>query len=293
MNLYKAFLNSTILISFSSILIAQLAFAESLKPITGETVLDISPNKDTKIQLEVRQMPLAKVLESISIKNQVPIHYSVLPMGLVTATCVGSSLKQVLECLLDKKADIIVRYLNESKNDPDNGQVVEVWILGSRIGDSIAKDDCSSTNLKDTGFLGYQNNDHNIETDQTNDFIKAAQSKDPQERADAIGALLSSGQPDDPAIRAILEEALTDKNDNVRAQAISSLAHREGKGAKLAIQTAMDDKSVDVRMMAVDAISDDISLLQQAINDKDETIRALATLKLEQLNQANASIPKK
>lgn len=40
-------------------------------------------------------------------------------------------------------------------------------------------------------------------------------------------------------------------------------------------------------MMAVDGITDDISLLQEAINDKDETIRALATLKLEQLIPSN------
>jgi hypothetical protein len=40
-------------------------------------------------------------------------------------------------------------------------------------------------------------------------------------------------------------------------------------------------------MMAVDGITDDVSLLQQAINDSDETVRSLAAVKLEQLTQEN------
>jgi hypothetical protein len=39
-------------------------------------------------------------------------------------------------------------------------------------------------------------------------------------------------------------------------------------------------------MMAVDSITDDKALLQQAINDSDESIRALAATKLEELTQA-------
>ena len=94
-----------------------------------------------------------------------------------------------------------------------------------------------------------------------------------------------------PTVKAALEQALTDQDANVRAQAISSLAHREGSGAAAAIQEALHDSAVDVRMMAVDGITDDIALLQQAINDSDETVRSLAAIKLEELTQGNNAKP--
>ena len=44
-------------------------------------------------------------------------------------------------------------------------------------------------------------------------------------------------------------------------------------------------------MMAVDGVTDDIALLQQAINDSDETVRSLAAIKLEELIQNNSAEP--
>ena len=51
----------------------------------------------------------------------------------------------------------------------------------------------------------------------------------------------------------------------------------------MAIREALHDISADVRRMAVDGITDDIGLLQEAINDSDESIRDLAAMKLEDL----------
>ena len=262
-------------------------------PDTALTDLVISDNQGAELQLEVRQMPLSQVLEGIARKSKVPIHYSVLPEGLVTATCAGSTLKQVLECLLDRKADLIVRYQRSPGNVGSQGQVAEAWILGSRLDGSIPRADCPAARVagKATLTLNLNENDANAEPDQTDSLLKSAESKIPAERAEAIGALLSGGRKGDPAVKAALEQALTDKDDNVRAQAISTLAHREGSGAAAAIQEALHDKAVDVRMMAVDGITDDTALLQQAINDSDETVRSLARLKLEELTQANKNAP--
>ena len=262
-------------------------------PDTALTDLVISDSQGAELQLEVRQMPLSQVLEGITRKSKVPIHYSVLPEGLVTATCVGSTLKQVLECLLDRKADLIVRYQRSPGNAASQGQVAEAWILGSRLDGSIARADCPAAGAAGKASLTLQlnENDANAEPDQTDSLLKSAQSKIPAERAEALGALLAGGRKGDPAVKAALEQALTDKDDNVRAQAISSLAHREGSGAVAAIQEAMHDKSTDVRMMAVDGITDDIALLQQAINDSDEAVRSLAAVKLEELTQGNKNAP--
>ena len=273
---------------------AQITAAEVSANISekGVTDLVVSEDKGTELQLEVRDTPLAKVLESIAHKTKVPIHYSVLPEGLVTATCVGSSLKPVLECLLDHKADLIVRYRHDQDKPDNKEQVAEAWILGARLDGATAKKDCLAASPGTSSLsLKQKESEDDDEADQTDELIKAAQAKDPTERAEAIGGLLSGGREGDPAVKAVLEQALSDPDENVRAQAISSLAHREGSGASAAIQEALHDKSVDVRMMAVDGITDDKALLQQAINDSDETVRSLARVKLEELTQADKTAP--
>ena len=277
-----------VFISFTFVAAAQVS---DNAPAKVETELLLSADKGVEMQLEVRGMPLAQVLETIISKSKVPIHYSVLPEGLVTATCVGSSLKQVLECLLDHKADLIVRsHSNSGKQDNNTEQVAEAWILGSKMGGAVAKVECP---VIGQGSLTFKQNeeDEAAMTAQTEQLLKAAQSKNPAERAEAMNSLLSGGRKGDPAVKAALEQGLSDQDERVRAQAISSFSRREGSGAAAALQQALYDASVNVRLMAVDGINDDTALLQQAINDSDETIRVLAATKLEALTQANKTAP--
>ncbi len=280
--------SAVLLAGFTGIAVAQNSSNVVVKT-PGKAVADLvmSDNKGSQLQLEVRQMPLAQVLDAIAQKTRVTIHYSVLPEGLVTATCVGTKLKQVLECLLDRKADLIVR--NSAKTD-SKGQLAEAWILGSRLYGGTAKSDCpiSTGQMENPGSLTLRQNeqDTDAELDRTDELLKTAQSKNSIDRADAIGALLADGREGDPNVKAALEQALTDQDANV-SQAISSLSHREGSGAAAAIQQALQDSAVDVRLMAVDGITDDVALLQQAINDSDETVRSLAAVKLGQLTQGS------
>ncbi|MEQ1558896.1 MAG: HEAT repeat domain-containing protein [Methyloglobulus sp.] len=250
--------------------------------------LVMAVDKGSEVQLEVRQMTLAQALDSITQQTQVPIHYSVLPEGLVTATCVGANLKYVLECLLNKKADLVVRYPSNPVRTINKNQVAEAWVLGSRLdGYPVNQTNCVARPGEQILLTLKQKHQETEEAEQTEQLLNLAQSKDPAERADAIGSLLAIGRSGDPDIKAALEQALTDQDPMVRAQAISTLAHREGNAATTAIEQAMQDDSVDVRMMAVDGITDDVALLRQAINDSDETIRSLAQTKLEALGQTN------
>ena len=113
-------------------------------------------------------------------------------------------------------------------------------------------------------------------------------SNDPAERADALALLVIKGRAGDADIRKALETALTDKDANVRAQALSSLARREGDGAAAQLQAALQDSDVSVRLMAVDSAGNNPALLQQAVTDRDETVRTLATMKLEALVKIGA-----
>jgi hypothetical protein len=249
----------------------------------GEPLSALITNGDKgfEIQLEVRQMPLAQVLDSISEKTHVPIHYSALPEGLVTATCVGTALKPVLECLLNRRADLIVRAPSNPATADNKGQIAEAWILGSKLDGKTACVASAGNPTKPS--LSLEQKQQDAQAEQTVELLNMAKSDNSDDRAEAIGALLSVGRKGDPDVKKALEQALTDQDANVRAQAISSLAHREGKDATPAIQEALYDNSVDVRMRAVDGITDNIGLLKQAMNDSDKTIRDFATAKLELL----------
>lgn len=272
---------------------AGVTFAKTSGAPSDQAVNDlvISNNNANEMQLEVRQMPLAQVLDTLAGKTRATLHYSELPAGLVTATCTGMALKQVLECLLDNKADIVVRFEHAPGLAGKNEQVAEAWILGSGLSNNASSTD-SNVSLAQTtnnSLLTFKQNEQSavVESDQSDELVKMAQSNNSSEREEAIASLLAEGSIDDPNVKATLEAALTDRDDNVRAQAISTLAHLEGSDATGAIQNALHDDSVDVRLRAVDVISNDIPLLQQAMNDSNETVRTLAKIKLETLSQAS------
>ena len=245
----------------------------------------MSANQGSEVQLEVRQMPMAEVLKMIAAKTQVPIHFSVLPEGLVTATCVGPSLKIVLECLLKNTADLVVRYPRNAEKTDDKGHLAEAWVLGSRQGGT----DCSLTG-NTLPEQSQQAVDTTAKPSPSDTLLNMAQSKDAAGRAGAIGALLTVGTKDDSKIQDMLEEAIHDEDASVRAQAISTLTHsgNNTESISAALSEAIHDDSVDVRLMAVDSITDDVDLLQQAVNDSDEVVRTTAVTKLEALMKQEA-----
>jgi hypothetical protein len=247
--------------------------------------LVITEDIGAELQLEARQAPLAKVLDTIANQTGVRINYTVLPDGLVTATCVGSTVKQVMECLLVRKADLVFRYSRQaSKTDP-LGKPVEAWVLGAKFGlgqaNSVA---CTSPGTQQQAMQKAENAKTGPESDETDELLKMATSKVPAQRAEAIGRLMAGGREGDISVRETLEAALSDKDARVRVQAVSSLAHREGAAAVApALHEALRDSDASVRLTAVDNAGADVALLQQALTDSDATVRQLAGIRLEPL----------
>jgi hypothetical protein len=246
-----------------------------------------------ELQLEARQAPLAQVLNRIATQTGVRINYSVLPEGLVTATCVGSTVKQVLECLLARKADLIFRYSSQAAKTVSLKQPAEAWVLG-------AKFDINQTNSETCISTGFQQQatqklaDAKMDTaqtepepDETDELVKMAKSENPAERAEAIGRLMAAGRKGDASIKEALETALSDEDARVRVRALTSLSYREGAEAAAALRDAIHDKDERVRLIAVDRAGDDVALLQQALTDEAEMVRQLATIRLKSISKPN------
>lgn len=223
-------------------------------------------------------MPLADVLDKIAHATGVPIHYSILPEGLVTATCVGSNVKQILECLFNKKADLIFRYRRPSKENQQN-HPLEAWVLGARF--DMEQEASAACVPAERRIQDMATNSQTLNTEDTDKLAAMATAKNPQYRTDAIANIAVQKQANNPAIHKILEAALSDRNAEVRAQAIFGLARQQDYDASAALQSALHDSDASVRLMAVDNAGDNLALLQQALSDSDETVRAYAAIKLE------------
>ena len=250
----------------------------------GEEAVRVILTQDAgaELQLEARQLPLPQILKKITEETGVPIHYSVLPKELVTATCVGTTVKQVLECLFDKKADLIFRYAKNASKNVSLKRPAEVWVMGTNFG---AEEACTTAGMQTrnpvTGMQAQAGDTKGVDK-----LLEQVKTQDPEQRADAVALLAAEGQTDDANVNSALVSALSDKNADVRAQAVFGLARRESGDAPAALQNAMQDGDVSVRLMAVGNAGDNAALLQQALGDSDETVRAYAATKLEELSSA-------
>lgn len=265
-----------------------LAVMDVSHPGEQNVRLVMAEDVGAELQLEARQAPLARVLDSIASRTGVRINYSVLPDGLVTATCVGSTVKQIMECLLARKADLVFRYSRQPSTVDPRGQVVEAWVLGAKFGaDQTNSVMCLSAGIQRQTLPIAANTKNEPEADEANDLVKMAKSENPVERAEAIGRLMAAGRKGDVTVRETLETALSDQDARVRVQAIFSLAHREGTGAAAVLREALHDSDVSVRLTAVDRAGDDIALLQQALIDDAKSVRELAAIRLKSLSKPN------
>jgi HEAT repeat protein len=247
----KSSLIMVLLSTYLSVAAAHGVIADQAKIMPSIQLTQPNLN-DSAIRLEARQAPLGQILKEITAKTGAVIHYSVLPEAPVTATCAGANIWQLMDCLVAKQIGLVT-------NKPEPGKPAEYWLLGTSVGS------CQATTVEPA------------------DSFMQAQSTDPQQRAEGIRNLGAIGLKNDPDIDNALRNAMNDKDAIVREQAIRSIALLAGDDVADRQSLALKDKDVNVRLTALSDIKDDPILLQQALNDIDQSVRNLAQIKLEDL----------
>jgi hypothetical protein len=252
--------------------------------------LRISKEQGAELQLWVRQLPLANVIDDIAGKTGVQIHYTVMPYDKVTATCAGSTVKLILECLLVGKADLVFRFSQQVSRVNGSQQLEEAWVVtpqphsgmkGLLVSTSSEVQKNEVTKPESLNQWGMP--------DQTDALLKKAESLIAAERVEAMGGLLAGGRKGDPAVKQMLLAGVKDDDPMVRVRALSSLAHREGAGASATLHDAMQDNDKAVRITAVDNAGDDVSILQQALTDSDPTVRELAKVRINRIEKKDVT----
>ncbi len=224
---------------------------------------------------------LKSALESIESQTDLRIHYSVLPVAIISATCVADSIQQLLHCLLDGKVDMAVRE-TQGRNSTS---ALEVWLLGSAI--TGVDTSCTSGEphhpASGPSASAYSKEGDEPSDEQKLEFRKQmAVSGTPDQRTQAFSYLASNADSEDRDVRQIFEAAIAEDNVEVKSQALAALIRWEGEQqASAQLQQALHDPEVSVRLMALQHIDESTALIRQMLRDEDETVRQFAAMKLQ------------
>ncbi len=246
--------------------------------------ITLSKQADTAIRLEARTAPLRKILKAIADKTGAQIHYSVLPAAPVTATCVGANVGQVMDCLVAKQVGLVA-------HKPQKDKPAEFWLLGSSVGSCQAVTVVPSEPPIQAETEQQLTPEVQAEIDQGNQnqsdklISQFKNAKDKAERAEALNNLISVGKIDDPNVRNALQDAMADKNEGIRAQALETLANLDQDNLADYVDKAMQDPSPEVRMAALNKATGQVDLLERAVADKDRTVSQYAASLLKALKK--------
>jgi len=225
----------------------------------------------SQFKLDVLDVSFAETLKVLSKDTGIVIHYSALPDGKVTMSCVQPTVTALMKCLLGKHADFVFRFPASVSQLANVDKPKEIWVLGR--------------NENTTDVYVHSTLDSK-ESEKLNKLLLRAKDNDPVLRADALATLVLEAPANHAEIRKAFTDALSDPNPQVREQAVSGLARREGDKALKELQNALQDKEASVRLMVVDNAGSNMDLLQQALTDEDELVRNMATLKIAELTNS-------
>ncbi len=245
----------------------------SLQPNYPSSIkITLSKQAPSAIRLEAKRAPLAQILKELTDKTGVKIHYSALPSDLVTVTCTEVSVKTVVECLLGSGANLASKMPEKIGKatqplHPD-AKVAELWILSAPTVVSHADTPIAEA-IEGQPSKPLQQKSKNPDVaerdrDQFDETLKQTTSKNPEERATALYNLGLSGKTDDPDIKDALKQALTDKNANVREQAVASITQTGDQDLIAELnQQPKAGKDAD-RITDEDELFQDVAMLQKA-----------------------------
>ena len=232
-------------------------------------VVSMMEERDGALRLEARQASWRQVFDRIARETGVQVHYSALPPVLITATCRGATVKQVLECLLGPNMNLIFRYPRGPSGGDLQGQPVEAWVMGISHGAGQRLEGMEDTgscptdgaqgDTEQPGRLDASTKTKPVAPDPelTETLVRMAESEDPTERVSALSQLAVERPVDPGVVQEILETALSDKDPNARGQAVYAVVRRGGVEAAAVLQDALRDSALPVRLMAVDGLGTD------------------------------------
>lgn len=234
----------------------------------GVAGLEVIQDARGMISVQARDVPAADVLTALSSRTGTPIRFEDGKDQRLTASCHGSGLEPVLRCLLGTDADFAFTYDTIPGKAAAQRKLMAVKVL-------------ASTFLNLSLASGQQPESKQAPT--LSDLQAQVHAVDADARARALEQIGRLGQDDPDMLKTTYTEALSDPDGDVRAAAISGLSVLDAKGSIGVLSSAMSDADASVRLAALDGLEVDeqtLPLIAGALSDEDESVRALAELRL-------------
>jgi hypothetical protein len=252
-------------------LASQAEPAKAVSPLAGHVEVDI--NKAGIIALDARGATIAQVIDALAAKAGKPIRYQDAPDQPVSMSCHGQGLETLLRCLLGTDADLAFSYDEAAPGKTGHGALAGVKIL-------------SSTFQKLTSYASMMAAAQSADgqTLSPEDALAMTLSSNPEQRARALEQIGRIKKIDEGTLRSAYTDALKDRDGDVRAAAVNGMALLDAEASFPILSAAMADENASVRLVALDGMDvvdeNTLPYYNQALSDSDESVRALAELRL-------------
>jgi len=233
--------------------------------------VEVAISKAGFITLDVHDATIAQSIDALAAKTGKPIRYRDAPDHTVSVSCHGQGLETVLRCLLGTDADLAFSYDDAAPGRAGHGPLAGVKILSSTFLKLSPHASTDSTQLPPGQPLSAEA------------ALALTRSEDPDQRARALDQIGRFEQIDKATLEAAYNDALKDKDGDVRAAAVNGLALLDEKASFPLLSSAMTDESASVRLAALDGMDVDeqsLPFIAEALSDPDESVRTLAQLRL-------------
>jgi len=263
----------------------QVPLAQVLQEVARQTAIEVQGVEGLRDNISVRftNLPLREGLQ----KFLAPVNYLLLeetsPRGGTRPTRLLVFGRRAVPPLLASVVTLSEegRMMPEGEGGEERLKALEAF---AQQGDEVAlqqalRDPDESVQMKALELLAQRD-----QRQATARLLDMAKSDQPATRSQALRLLHESGYADEGTVVAALGTALADKG--MRDYAIQALADRGGPDAMEYLRQAFRDPDPSVRRLVIESTApqgQSRSLLQEAIADPDETVRALAKFWLEQV----------
>lgn len=238
-----------------------LSIADKVSDFPNKNVY-IENRQSGAIHVQVQKAGSRDILKEISRLTGVSFHYTHLPTHFINSSCVSTSIKGIITCLFGNEVSVATSMANHGQTKTAHRYESDVWILGSS---------------------GTETPNQELPTPANNQIPTVDQMRKLADLAAALGKLNKTGRNLDDW-RHNIQNALASDNPFIRAQAVSMVAKQNSADADIVLINALSDEEPSVRLMAVSNAGSNIALLEQALRDKDQSVRALAEQKLQDLS---------
>ncbi|MGH8531166.1 MAG: HEAT repeat domain-containing protein [Gammaproteobacteria bacterium] len=280
---------------------------EATKSMTPESQTLRLRFNDGLLSLHANQHSYAEVLGAIQKETGILLHYSLPLSRSITESFTALPVKLALERLFGPEASFIFRYPVADEAPGPLAVPKEVWVIGTiraiGAGGLAAAAQENETHApapvaapeappdpaaapamtaEDQALLPGLGDEDAIDG-----LIGMARDEDPEMRLQAL-AMLSQGaqgsEADKAIVQSAIDAALTDQDAGVRGQAFQALASRGGAEGMWHLRQALRDPDPGVRILALENAGSGEqgkALLEEALSDEDESVRAVARARLE------------